>query len=290
MTDATSPSGPGPQSWDYLELGHIRSTLIRQEDTILFNLIERAQFKRNSPIYQTGAEFLAGTDIKEPFVKHLLRETECSHAKARRYTSPDEKPFTPRSELPAPVLPAQKTPDRLKYLVDIDINYSEQILKMYEEEVLPLICKEGDDGQYGSSAVCDIQALQALSKRIHYGTFVAESKFLAQTEEYTKLIKAGDRAGIMELLTNKEVEERVIKRVQNKAMAYGQEITDETSIGSLFFVLIFLILVIFLIFVKIMRKARTHQHTLADSHARVETERESACERMRASGRDPLAP
>ena len=39
----------------------------------------------------------------------------------------------------------------------------------------------------------------------------------------------------MELLTNKEVEERVIKRVQNKAMAYGQEITDETSIGSSLF-------------------------------------------------------
>jgi len=30
---------------DVLELGHIRSTLIRQEDTILFHLIERAQFK-----------------------------------------------------------------------------------------------------------------------------------------------------------------------------------------------------------------------------------------------------
>jgi len=35
-----------------------------------------------------------------------------------------------------------------------------QIMKKYEEEILPLICKEGDDGQYGSSAVCDIQALQ----------------------------------------------------------------------------------------------------------------------------------
>ena len=43
----------------------------------------------------------------------------------------------------------------------------------------------------------------------------------------------------MELLTNKEVEERVIKRVQNKAMAYGQEITDETSIGSSLFTFVF---------------------------------------------------
>jgi len=33
----------------------------------------------------------------------------------------------------------------------------------------------------------------------------------------------------MNLLTNKAVEDRVIKRVQNKATAYGQEITDDTS-------------------------------------------------------------
>jgi hypothetical protein len=31
------------------------------------------------------------------------------------------------------------------------------------------VCKEGDDGQYGSAAVCDVLSLQALSKRIHYG-------------------------------------------------------------------------------------------------------------------------
>ena len=218
MTDSSSPASGAAGSWDYLELGHIRSTLIRQEDTILFNLIERAQFKRNAAIYTAGADFLQGTGIEEPFVKHLLRETECSHAKARRYTSPDEKPFLPRDELPLPVLPPQQIPERMKYLQSIDVNYGEAILKRYEEEILPLITKEGDDGQYGSAAVCDIQALQAISKRIHYGTFVAESKFLAKTEEYTRLIKAGDRAGIMALLTNQAVEDRVIKRVQNKVI------------------------------------------------------------------------
>ena len=41
--------------------------------------------RRNAPIYEAGADFLVGTDIKEPFVKHLLRETECIHAKARRF-------------------------------------------------------------------------------------------------------------------------------------------------------------------------------------------------------------
>jgi hypothetical protein len=34
-----------------LSLANIRSSLIRQEDTIIFQLIERAQFARNTPVY-----------------------------------------------------------------------------------------------------------------------------------------------------------------------------------------------------------------------------------------------
>ena len=35
----------------------------------------------------------------------------------------------------------------------------------------------GDDNNYGSSSMLDVTLLQALSKRIHYGMFVAEAKF-----------------------------------------------------------------------------------------------------------------
>jgi chorismate mutase len=34
-----------------LSLENIRSSLIRQEDTIIFNFIERAQFARNEAVY-----------------------------------------------------------------------------------------------------------------------------------------------------------------------------------------------------------------------------------------------
>lgn len=39
------------------------------------------------------------------------------------------------------------------------------------------IAAPGDDGNYGSAATIDVLCLQALSKRIHYGKFVAEAKF-----------------------------------------------------------------------------------------------------------------
>lgn len=40
-----------------------------------------------------------------------------------------------------------------------------------------MICEPGDDEQHGSSVVCDVSVLQALSRRVHLGKFVAESKF-----------------------------------------------------------------------------------------------------------------
>ena len=52
----------------------------------------------------------------------------------------------------------------------------------------------------------DIAVLQALSKRIHFGKFIAEAKFQAETERYTKLILANDADGIMEALTDSTVE------------------------------------------------------------------------------------
>ena len=53
--------------------------------------------------------------------------------------------------------------------------------------------------------------------------FVAESKFLSHPEEYRALVKAGDDAGIMKLLTNENVERKLLLRVALKASTYGQE-------------------------------------------------------------------
>ena len=52
-------------------------------------------------------------------------------------------------------------------------------------------------------------ATQALSKRIHYGKFVAEAKFQSQTARYTELIQRGDVEGIMDALTDRAVELKV---------------------------------------------------------------------------------
>jgi chorismate mutase len=203
-------------------LNTIRSHLIRQEETIIFALIERAQWQKNARVYQPDAGLIPGERLS--FFDYFLRETECLHACVRRYTSPDEHPFF--DDLPEPVLAPMEFEPCIR---ENSVNHNAIIKQVYLDGILPLICDAGDDGNYGSSATCDVAAVQALSKRIHFGKYVAEAKLLADREGYMRLIAAGDRDGIAELLRNRAVEARILQRVALKAATFGQDIDERPS-------------------------------------------------------------
>lgn len=111
-----------------------------------------------------------------------------------------------------------------------DVNVNPIIKERYIREILPQACRNfgrTDRGQtkenYGSAATCDLACLQALSRRIHFGKFVAESKFRTETEKFVKLIKAEDREGIDAAITNAAVEKSVLERLRLKAKTYGTD-------------------------------------------------------------------
>jgi len=204
---------------EQLLLDNIRGVLVRLEETIIFALIERAQFLANPIAYEanrfgqvTAGESLAG---------YLLHETEKIHARIRRYTSPDEHPFF--SDLPAPILPPLRYDENPVLPHRINVNVA--LRNCYEREIIPFICRAGDDAQYGSTAVCDVACLQALSRRIHYGMFVAESKFREAPEDFTVPIRKRDEAALLALITDAAVEATVLRRVEGKVRTYCQELT-----------------------------------------------------------------
>jgi len=199
----------------------IRHSLIRQEDSIIYALLERAQYCYNAETYDPNAFFMDGS--QGSLVDFMLKETEKLHARMGRYRSPDEHPFFP-DDLPEPMLPPLQYPQVLHPIADA-ININKEVWNVYFRDVLPRLVKEGDDSNYGSAAVCDTICLQALSKRIHYGKFVAEAKFRATPDAYKAAIRAQDRARLMELLTYPVVEEAIKRRVEMKAKTYGQEFT-----------------------------------------------------------------
>ena len=216
---------------DVMSLDSIRSTLIRQEDSIIFALIERAQFRRNEAIYAKG---ILQLDPSVPdynflkslsFLEYLLLETEKLHGKVRRYTSPEEHAFFPE-QLPDPILTPLQFP---QLLAPNDIDVNAEILSLYINEIVPAVCKSGDDEQHGSSVLADITLLQAISRRIHLGKFVAETKFQESEEKYRSLVMNDDVDGVMELLTNRAVEARVLERAKLKASTYGQDLMGEST-------------------------------------------------------------
>lgn len=58
---------------DLLSLDYIRSTLIRQEETIIFALIERAQFRQNRKVYEKGG--VPGLEGDTSFLEFMLSGT-----------------------------------------------------------------------------------------------------------------------------------------------------------------------------------------------------------------------
>ncbi|KAI6129995.1 chorismate mutase [Pisolithus thermaeus] len=228
---------------DPLSLEHIRSILGRLEDTIIFGLIERAQYAHNAKMYVNGAiSELREKGIEGSWLEWFLKEIETFHAKARRYTSLDEYPFT--TGLPEPVLPPLKFP---KILYPNDVNVNRSILSFYTRSIVPRITQRAtialsalkrskgivgedeceDDSNYGSAATIDVEILQAISKRVHYGKFVAESKFRENPAAFIPHIRSRDRAALEALIMRRDVMAKLLMRLRKKAATYAQELGPE---------------------------------------------------------------
>ena len=195
------------------DLSKISSVLEGLEETIIFKLIDRAQFRYNPSVYKKGKSGFKGAHDESLFTLRL-RFQEKMDALFGRFCVPEERPFCTR--LPGPRRRLATPPTGLA-IDDLDaINLGEKILSAYGD-LVPRICRPGDDGHYGSSVEHDVYALQAIARRVHYGSlYVAESKYRSDPKRYGDMITAKDRAGILSLLTRRDVEKAIIARIREK--------------------------------------------------------------------------
>lgn len=123
-----------------MTLETVRKSLIEQEDTIIYSLIDRATYPLNSKTYDDSASLIPGFDGS--FAKFLAMETEAVHAKVHwlflficghsytrrglnfssnniirwsmkqcgRYENPEEHPFFPDA-LPSSLVPSHEYPN-----------------------------------------------------------------------------------------------------------------------------------------------------------------------------------
>lgn len=204
-----------------LDLNAIAGTLEGLEETIIFKLIDRAQFCRNAPAYEAGRSGFAGDTVSSLF-ELRLRYQERMDAEFGRFQVPEERPFN--TDLPASrravILPATGLAP-----IDYDVVNLCPAIKRSYLALLSGICPAGDDGQYGSSVEHDVYALQAIARRVHFGAlYVAESKYRSDPHGYARLIAARDTTALLGKLTRAEVEAMIIDRVRKKVAIAQQQV------------------------------------------------------------------
>ena len=196
-----------------MKLNEIAAVLEGLEETIIHRIIDRGQYSTNAPVYEQGSSGFSGGG-EESLLDIRLKRQEEMDSEFGRFTVPEERPFC--AGLPG----IKRDVHNNDYGLHIDdfnaINLTAAIKAAYIE-MIPAISTQGDDGQYGSSVETDVAALQAISRRIHFGAFyVAESKYLADEAGYNKLIKEKDVRGLDALLTRREVEDQILQRLRIK--------------------------------------------------------------------------
>ncbi|XP_006659450.1 chorismate mutase 2, cytosolic-like [Oryza brachyantha] len=206
-----------------LSLDTVRDFLTREEDAIVFSLIERARYPANAPAYGPAAAGDLGRLHGASFAEMFVRESEAVQAKAGRYQSLQEIPFFP-FRVPFTLAPPYNFTAEL-HAAAASVNVNGAIWSTYFSQLLPLLAKNGDDGNYAATVASDLVCLQALSRRINYGRYVAEVKFIGDQQNYTTLIRKKDKDALMKLLTSEAQEDVVKRRVQKKAMVFGQNVT-----------------------------------------------------------------
>ena len=209
------------------DLNRIATDLEGLEETIIARLIDRAQFRQNLRVYRPGESGFEGEKELSLFSIRLKYHEEMD-ACFGRFAVPEERPFN--KNLPN----AKRTvtlPETCLRLTDYNVvNLTDKIQASYLE-LVPRICVEGDDAQYGSSVEHDVYTIQAISRRIHYGAmYVAETKYLSDPVTYGNAIDAKDCRTLETLLTRPEVEEQILARVQEKVAVLQAAAKADTRI------------------------------------------------------------
>lgn len=169
-----------------MNLHETRYELVNLEQSILFALIERSQKGYNSKLYNNFNNYISKIEIlNEDF--GVFKENRKSL-------------FTLVSD-------------------EISENINKKILNGYLDYILPLI-KNVDAEAEPPFFTKDYEIIYLISKRVNLGFDVAENKYFTDKSEFDKHIKSGDRKKIMEMITDAEVEQKVLDRVAAKSESY----------------------------------------------------------------------
>ena len=209
---------------DELSLPLIAARLEALEETIIMRFLDRAQFAINRKAYIPGESGFEGAGHESLFELRLASQ-ERMDAEFGRFMVPEERPVSralpaPRRKVHLPSLPLGVSDANV-------VRRSPEIRDAYLA-IIPSLCDDDDDGQYGSAVEHDVYAIQAIARRVHYGAlYVAEAKYRERTNEYRNAALSGDHDTLLSMLTRSDVESRILNRLEKKVRDLQIDVNKE---------------------------------------------------------------
>ena len=134
------------------DLNLIAAVLEGLEETIIGRLIDRAQFRANMVVYRPGASGFQGEESLS-LLGVRMRFHEEMDSQFGRFHVPEERPF--RRDLP----PSRRGVNLSAGPLALDdynaVNLTGELRNAYLD-LVPRLCRPGDDGQYGSAVEHDV--------------------------------------------------------------------------------------------------------------------------------------
>jgi chorismate mutase/prephenate dehydratase len=218
----------------------VRRQELRYEDGLVVAMLARAKHAHNTILYRPaksvrptatteGLVMPLGIEDDASFLDFFLREFEKVQAMMRRYTQPEQLPYS--IGLPPPVLPLQK---QLQKLRANSVNMNDRIKNLYENVMLRTICARANsqDDALGQSVQCDIECLQALSSYIHHAKFEAELIFAERWQDFTARVESQDADGLRGQLEDEDKTQAVLARVYERARNYGRVQSQQFALSE----------------------------------------------------------
>lgn len=206
----------------------VRKTLAVTDVGIVAGLLERSRYLRNEPVYKDHGTGIA--DFGGSLLHIYFRSREGLDASFGRYDDGMERKFYPEGKgieqiLRRPIVEDQIPPTTNKLT---------EIRKIYTA-VLYEICMPGDrQEEYGSTVESDVNCLQKISYRIHFGEVVAEAKLGVEFTTLIPLIVGRQWPAIRNTLRNREIELKVLERIEESCRGIGLDSRIAGMISSLY--------------------------------------------------------
>ena len=193
------------------DLTDIRKALENMEDSIILLVIERSIWKRNHDQHTYTS-----------FFNHLFENLEKTYALHGRYECPEEHMFFTTTEKIIPTF------HKLKYEYDShqilepnhkQVNINETIKQHYLHDFLDTITETGIDEHRGTAVSADIQLLQTISRRIHFGKMVAEAKKTQLLKDHPDFHQHPTKQRL-DWITYPKKEAEILNRIKSKTDHY----------------------------------------------------------------------